>query len=668
MIIIIIIIIIRSNVCSRLVGSVAVVSPGPRCELDIPRGPLDRLFGWAPSATTDKGVKEIDRLERYFEEKRKRGEKEAEEERKAENEGLVYVPNGSRDKHGYRRSNSGGRPRKTDVERSGVAGGASTNARIAGTRKQRSVPAPEKLDIIKLMEAKAMKFYASGKTGEAIKSYWRSVSNQWPSWNIRDLKNLPKLKTIFEKQIARLSLGRGFQGRTLGKPGRKRPDHSNATSNCNRGIRVIDPERKPGPRNKFHKFIMQVKIWHHFERMMNHHVDKEDCYLEFTEYTQREIDPYKILEKNVGLTASEFAWVEEMERRLAKLSKSETYRKTFKNKIAADIGAVEGTPSRYTALSGDEEQIRFELSVQQFDQRLWLAAFGTEEQLSMHVADAKKFMLHRKDIVLVFVDQIPFWVKVGKMRTLFASWGKNKKIRKGAPEVADAEGASDAPPSKRRRLDPKVAEMVGKVESAAKDLSMEGQTQTRGAMKSGQEKYRITFEARQAVLNYFDETKDPIGVILPSIVIVYGDQHACLSNIDDNNRWIKHEQFEVLNMSVEHIPGAYTKGALRGYVDLRKRRPELFKNLIIISQPSATQDDAVQNMCIGELMGRFPACIHQQDVLSAALTENAKVGRKLAHQIDSFVAPDMTPVCQLTDTDIAKPVKVFAEQAKQRLV
>ena len=76
------------------------------------------------------------------------------------------------------------------------------------------------------------------------------------------------------------------------------------------------------------------------------------------------------------------------------------------------------------------------------------------------------------------------------------------------------------------------------------ELLKEGQTQTRGPGFSSQDKFRITFEARQVVLHWFDRSKDPIGVIYVTLLVVPA-AHARLSNIDDEHRWKRTEKFEV---------------------------------------------------------------------------------------------------------------------------
>ena len=57
---------------------------------------------------------------------------------------------------------------------------------------------------------------------------------------------------------------------------------------------------------------------------------------------------------------------------------------------------------------------------------------------------------------------------------------------------------------------------------------------------------------------------------------------------------------------------------------------------------------------------RVPLAIHQRDLFAGALSESAKRASYLSHQAQAWVGGKMTAVLQLTDTDIAFPMKVRA--------
>ena len=54
---------------------------------------------------------------------------------------------------------------------------------------------------------------------------------------------------------------------------------------------------------------------------------------------------------------------------------------------------------------------------------------------------------------------------------------------------------------------------------------------------------------------------------------------------------------------------------------------------------------------------KFPQAIWVRDLYPAALTDRCKLAMKIANFLAVWVADGMTPVCQLTDTEIAFLVK-----------
>ena len=188
-------------------------------------------------------------------------------------------------------------------------------------------------------------------------------------------------------------------------------------------------------------------------------------------------------------------------------------KESFAARMCAKLGARTNAPQRYAALSPREEKIRCELTWQMNDERLWIAAFSLPEELSNWVGAPTSFIERRRDTWLVYSDQIPFWVKIGFLKILYASFEldevEKRKNRKRALKHKQMSQALTAPPA---------------------ESEMSGQTQKRGADPGG-EKCRITFEARQDVSGFLDEGAEVRGHILPSILVVKG-QYARLDNID----------------------------------------------------------------------------------------------------------------------------------------
>ena len=90
---------------------------------------------------------------------------------------------------------------------------------------------------------------------------------------------------------------------------------------------------------------------------------------------------------------------------------------------------------------------------------------------------------------------------------------------------------------------------------------------------------------------------------------------------------------------------------------LRDEHPQIFEEIVVVQQPSATADEIITGWGLEDLGKRFPAAVLQRDLVSGALSDRARMAAFMQQIICCWVAPGMTPVVQLTDTDIAFPLK-----------
>ena len=72
-----------------------------------------------------------------------------------------------------------------------------------------------------------------------------------------------------------------------------------------------------------------------------------------------------------------------------------------------------------------------------------------------------------------------------------------------------------------------------------------------------------------------------------------------------------------------------------------------------MGQPSGTFDETIAVWEVQEMAKKFPQAIWVRDLYPSALTDRCKLANKIAQFISVWVADGMTPVCQLTDTEIA---------------
>ena len=113
-------------------------------------------------------------------------------------------------------------------------------------------------------------------------------------------------------------------------------------------------------------------------------------------------------------------WSLKLQERIERLKTSEKYMDTFGGRLMRDIGAKLMQPGRMSVLSmEEEEEARVKATWKDFDVVLWLAAFGSEEELEKFVGSPQKFIEDRTEVVLGFSDQIPVWVKIGRKKEVF---------------------------------------------------------------------------------------------------------------------------------------------------------------------------------------------------------------------------------------------------------
>ena len=298
--------------------------------------------------------------------------------------------------------------------------------------------------------------------------------------------------------------------------------------------------------------------------------------------------------------------------------------------------------------------------------------------------------MHKKETQLLFSDQVPFWIKIGNRKTVYADWElksredharmKKKRLATGMLKWTDSSQKVKDNATIHEEMEKDGEGNAGEKGEGNDEEDGEGKKtekdgdgkkkptapgQKRGA-EGGNEKIRITLEMRQGVRNYFDPDRDPEGYMLPTVVVFKGTWSR-LDNIDDNHKWIRDETFWVGEKKIQRKAGDGAKNTMHELVEMRKKRPELFEDLVIMQQPAAFSDEIIEKWIIEDAALRVPQGLHQRDLFAAALTENAMKAMQLAQQIPCWIAPKMTPVLQLTDTDIAWPLKRHADREKAEI-
>ena len=176
---------------------------------------------------------------------------------------------------------------------------------------------------------------------------------------------------------------------------------------------------------------------------------------------------------------------------------------------------------------------------------------------------------------------------------------------------------------------------------------------------SGEDRYRITYEARQLLHNvYASEDKEIIGSVGKGLLVVPG-QWARLSNISDSGTWLKTESFKVGDTVITRTQGTSAGRVLLPYRKLRQSNPELMSKIELMQQPAANVDSVIPSWSIEAQAQQYPASLWQRDCFSSVFSDTATEAMALANQVSCLVAEKCTSKLQITDTDFSKQFKAL---------
>ena len=155
--------------------------------------------------------------------------------------------------------------------------------------------------------------------------------------------------------------------------------------------------------------LQQVQL----ERSYGHSLSVEDVYDEFIFNLKVAIRKKEIEGNDQDLV------LKKMQKRVHDLSNSYRYRISFTRRMLESLHLKVLKPQRLVLLTPEEEKARAHVTWQGFDEVMWLAAYGSEEDLRGLVVDPKEFIKDRKDIVMIFTDQVPYWAKLGASKQVY---------------------------------------------------------------------------------------------------------------------------------------------------------------------------------------------------------------------------------------------------------
>ena len=333
----------------------------------------------------------------------------------------VAPANGSLDRHGLPRQNVGGRPSKPDeLKRGSLAEKGGNNSRKAGEKPLRYEPGAVEMHRISVaLNSKVQEF---PDTDEGRMLYWKQMKQLFPAISRTKLGWVKDIELLLKRRVLDLGLSHAgpFGGKKMQVIGAGR------TKGCRK---PRGTENQPGSQ----QIIQLTKSWHEQERRMGHDVDATDVlndYMDRCEYT------YRLMEKRGRSMGKDWPqeekdWTADVKQRWDTLKNGTTDTKvSFTKRLLAKMKAKICTPSRSSPLTVQEEKIRCEETWKAFDYALWLAGCADKAELADFVADPEQFILHREDTWLLFSDQIPFWVKIGKRKVVCSEFETQTKTQK----------------------------------------------------------------------------------------------------------------------------------------------------------------------------------------------------------------------------------------------
>ena len=513
------------------------------------------------------------------------------------------------------------------------------------SEKRKELTAREKLDIVEAFENLLP---SASSRQEALTEVKKKL--KLGNLSSERIKDILKNKTQWQQLCVDFDVG---------KQGGSRKGKRAAKVRKARGMR-----RKGGGRKREHEEqIQQLSRWLQKERSHGHGIRKSFLSEKFSELLVTEAERLLEASKTQNQELLQKLQVIEARHIMKKVEnlKKYKYRENYVSKLMEWIGAKHCAKELTSHLSPLEEKIRIQLSWMAFDYQLWLAGSAPLEVLEQDgVLDPQHVLQMRKQIgppAIGFADQIPLWAKTSGKKFVF-----------------DASEFSGSSTSDRKQFDlfrqdlVQAAEHFKNLEEKQQLVSVEskrpegsraisGSLTVKGASEN--EKYRITYEARQQVRWIEDSSAPggfrPLGEVL-SPLIVFPGAHARLSNISNEHKFLETEEFTVNGIQIRHQAGDKTR-LMFSLVELRKKHPELFEDVEVCTQPSSNVDSVILSWSVQQQSRQQPYAVWSRDSFAAAFSESVLQCQSLASQFSAILLGKVTQKVQLTDTDFAATFK-----------
>ena len=415
-----------------------------------------------------------------------------------------------------------------------------------------------------------------------------------------------------------------------------------------------------GRKREFQEQISQLKGWLQQERSFGHNISKREllqefcCYLvEHAKHLLSQADEAAALANPLVQARAQLMRKEAdeaMQRKKKLMDGSTSYGRNYTEKLIGWISASYMQKELSHKLSAIESKVRAQLTYQGIDRIIWLMGAADEAALeeSGLVSSPAEVIEARKNLCITMSDQVPIWGKAMNQKIIFAEHelaGCRYQDAVNFNEIRE-EIAS---------VQEKVANNAVQIITASDETGVKkvAGMKTMSA-NSYDEKYRLTYEARQKIYNIVGE--GPLTGEVAKGLLVFGGQHARLSNVDEECKWIETEEFMIGDNKVQHEAGKVCR-VMKPFVKLRNEFPALFEKISIMTQPASNCDGVLMKWIAMEQAMQEPAGIAIKDSFAANFAAETAQAEHICNIASAHILGHMTAQLQVTDTDFARAFK-----------
>ena len=274
------------------------------------------------------------------------------------------------------------------------------------------------------------------------------------------------------------------------------------------------------------------------------------------------------------------------------------------------------------------------------------------EWLAERVLDVDGWLRGLPTTEVIMSDQIPYWVKIGREKQAYTQ-----------TELLTGRGRRG---EKHLERHPGMSQKIGRA-----DVEGEAVPQTRQRGDADAEKFRVTYEAAQCLSNLWSDGGE-LSVRQLKPVLVFPGAYARLSNIGEDGCFRKTERFVVKRKEIVRPQGSKAGSLMSGWRQLRDHGTDFEKELVnkfdIYQQPAGFCDGVIVSWTAEARAAEVPQCLHVRDAFAAGWAESSMRANFLCQSLQVMIAGKMTPVMQLTDTDVSAVMKRASELKKKEIL